>query len=52
MILCKTPGRVEVKMSLSETNWWLWKGGETTCGTEGKTSVKHMMKTFDETCMR
>jgi hypothetical protein len=45
MILCSTPGKREVKMSLNETDSWVWKGSEMTCGMYGKMDSE----TFDET---
>jgi hypothetical protein len=52
IILCKAPGKVEVKMSLNETDWWLWKKSETTCGTHSETDNETDSKTFNETCKK
>jgi hypothetical protein len=48
-ILCSTPGKREVKMSLNETDSWVWKGSETTCGMHGKTDSETIGEMFDET---
>jgi hypothetical protein len=49
MILFSTPGKREVKMSLNETDSWVWKGSETTCGMHGKTDSETIGEMFDET---
>jgi hypothetical protein len=48
-ILCSTPGKVEVKTSLNETDSWVWKGSETMCGTHGRMDNETDSKMFDET---
>jgi hypothetical protein len=48
-ILCSTLGKREVKMSLNETDSWVWKGSETTCGMYGKTDSETIGEMFNET---
>jgi hypothetical protein len=43
-ILHVTLGKTEGKTSLNETNSWIQKGSETTCGMHGK-KVSEMKKT-------
>jgi hypothetical protein len=45
MILCSTPSKREVKMSLNKTDSWVWKGSERRVETDSET----MDETFDET---
>jgi hypothetical protein len=49
MVLCSTSGKREVKMSLNETDSWVWRGSKTTCGMHGKTDSETIGETFDET---
>jgi hypothetical protein len=49
MILCSTLGKREVKTSLNETELWVWRGSETTCGMYGKTDSETIGETFNET---
>jgi hypothetical protein len=48
MILCSTLGKREVK-TLNETDLWVWRGSETTCGMYGKTDSETFGETFNET---
>jgi hypothetical protein len=38
-----------VKTSLNETDLWVWKGSEMTCGVHGKMDSETIGETFDET---
>jgi hypothetical protein len=48
-IPCSTPGKREVKMSLNETDSWVWRGSEMTCGMYGKMDSETIGETFNET---
>jgi hypothetical protein len=49
MFLCSTPGKREVRMSLSETDSWVWRGSKMTCGMHGKMDSETIGEMFDET---
>jgi hypothetical protein len=49
MILCSTLGKREVKTSLNETESWVCRGSETTCGMYGKTDSETIGEMFNET---
>jgi hypothetical protein len=48
-ILRSTLCKREVKMSLNETDLWVWRGSETTCGMYGQMDSEIIGEMFNET---